>query len=51
MIYPINLQNINLYFWIHKNDKLGDLTIDIFTSPNFIRFCHFCVAYNTKNLY
>jgi hypothetical protein len=35
---------------VHKNDKHVDLSTYIFKSIKFIKFCHFYVAHNTKNL-
>jgi hypothetical protein len=56
MMESTNMQNLNVKFLIlfrlHKNDKCVDLRI--VNSAHFktikpLRFCHFCVVYNTKN--
>jgi hypothetical protein len=36
-------------FRLHKKYKHADLSMYIFKSTSFIRYCYFFVAYNTKN--
>jgi hypothetical protein len=49
-IYPTNMKKScsnTFYSRLHKNNKRVDLSLYIFISTTFIKFCHFYVAHNS----